>query len=430
MIGVRVRLVSRMRRLGAVLLVLATLAGGGLLRAENKKPAAPAPHMSADVLVLSNGDTLHGRLVSAAQGKITFHSDVLGDLTLSLDKVKELHTGQRFAVVNDVDKLHGKRAAKQVPLGTLEIANQRVIVHPENGAAEAVIPVKNARYIMDEATLNKEEHRRQGFLDGWNGTATAGATLVTATQNQYTMSGAVGLVRVDPVRSWLHPNPRNRTSLDFNGSFGKITQPAYTIPANSTTTPPTPATYVAAVSTKTALYHADAERDEYFSPRIYALAQTAFDYNFSQSLALQQIYGGGIGWTAIKKPREELDLKATAQYESQQFLQSPVTAANPTPAPASPNMNLVGSTFSANYVHHMKMLTYTQGLSFIPSYNQLHAYSANETNTVAFPAYKNLSFTMGTLDSYLNDTPVSEPPTKPNSFQFTMGLSYSIKAKR
>ena len=33
------------------------------------------------------------------------------------------------------------------------------------------------------------------------------------------------------------------------------------------------------------------------------------------------------------------------------------------------------------------------------------AYSVNETNTLGFPAYKNLGFTIGTLDSYLNDPP-------------------------
>ena len=46
-----------------------------------------------------------------------------------------------------------------------------------------------------------------------------------------------------------------------------------------------------------------------------------------------------------------------------------------------------------------------------------------------FPAYKNLSFSVGTLDSFLNDPPVSLPPTKTNSFQFTMGLTYAIKSK-
>jgi hypothetical protein len=33
------------------------------------------------------------------------------------------------------------------------------------------------------------------------------------------------------------------------------------------------------------------------------------------------------------------------------------------------------------------------------------------------------------MDSYLNDPPVSLPPTKRNSFQFTMGLTYAIKSK-
>jgi hypothetical protein len=71
----------------------------------------------------------------------------------------------------------------------------------------------------------------------------------------------------------------------------------------------------------------------------------------------------------------------------------------------------------------------TQGLAFIPAYNNSAAYSANETDTFAVPAYKNLSFSLGTMDSYLNDPPVSLPPTKKNSFQFTMGLTYAIKSK-
>jgi hypothetical protein len=86
-----------------------------------------------------------------------------------------------------------------------------------------------------------------------------------------------------------------------------------------------------------------------------------------------------------------------------------------------------------NYILHLKLLTYTQAVSFIPAYNNLKAYSATETDTVTFPAYKNFSFTLGSLDSYLNNAPFvgtsSTPPTKPNSFQFTMGLTYAFKSK-
>ncbi len=390
--------------------------------AAQSKPPAPA-NPAPDVLVLGNGDTLHGKFVSETAGKVTFHSDPLGDISVPWDKIKELHATETFGVLNSTVKLRGKQSAGQIPVGTLDVANKAVTVHPANAAAGAPIPVADAQYIMDEASLNKQVYHQPGFFSGWSGPATAGATLVTATENQYTFSGAANLVRVVPAVNWL--NPRDRTSIGFSGSSGKITEPGYTIPASGTT----PATTVAAVTEKTAIYHAGAERDEYFSPRFFALGQAAFDHNYSQNLALQQIYGGGIGFVAIKTPKQELDVKATVQYEVQQFLGTPATAANPTPPPPSPSVNLVGSTFSANYTRHMKLFTYTQSLAFIPSYNDSRAYSATETDTFAFPAYRNLSFTLGTLDSYLNDTPVSEPPTKPNSFQFTMGLTYAIKSK-
>jgi len=367
----------------------------------------PAP--DPDVLVLSNGDTLHGKFVSAIQGTLTFHSDPLGDLSISWDKVKELHTTQKFAIVEKNVKLRGRKSSGAIPAGTLDVADNAVTVKPEQGEAHAPVPVKDAAYIMDAATLDKQLNHEPSFLHGWNGAATAGATLITATQNQYTVSGGIGLVRAIPIVTWL--NPRNRTSMDFTGSFGKITQPGYTDPGP-------PATFVPGVTTKSAIYHADAERDEYFSPRLFALVQTAFDHNFSQDLDLQQIYGGGLGWTVLKTPKQEGDLKATVQYEKQSFISGSTT----TP-------NLIGSTFGTNYLLKTKLVSYTQGLSFIPAYNDERAYSAAETNAFAFPAYKNLSFSVGTIDTYLNDPPVSLPPTKRNSFQFTMGLTYAIKSK-
>lgn len=389
------------------LTLVAALCTGILCTAQSSPTPKPAANPEPDVLVLSNGDTLHGKFVSEVAGKVTFHSDPLGDVSLDWDKIKELHTNQNFAVLDGTVKNRGKKAARQIPVGTIEVANQTVTVHPENAAPEPPIPVKNAQFIMDAPTLDKQLNHQPGFFSGWNGAATAGATLVTATQNQYTVSGGIGLVRVVPTVNWL--NPRDRTSADFTGSYGKITQPAYT--SGGTTVP--------AVVTKSAIYHAGAERDEYFSPRFFALAQTAFDHNFGQNLNLQQIYGGGFGWTVLKTPKQEADLKGTIQYEKQQFITGG----------SSGNQNLIGSTFAATYLLHLKLFTYMQGVAYIPAYNNTHAYSTNETNTFTFPAYKRLSFSLGTMDSYLNDPPASLPPTKRNSFQFTMGLTYAIKSR-
>jgi len=374
--------------------------------------AAQAAAATPDVLVLSNGDTLHGTFVNVMGGKVTFHSDPLGDVTLDWDKIKELHTAGSFAVIDKNVRIRGKKSSRSIPTGTVEVTNKSLSLHTENPPAPPPIPVGDAAFVMDKATLDKQLFHHPGFFSGWNGAATAGAAIVTATQNQYTFSGGVGLVRVVPTASWL--NPRDRTSIGFTGSYGKITQPSYTIPGTGTTPP----TFVPEVVTKSALYHADAERDEFLSPRFFALGQIAFDHNFAQDLDLQQIYGGGFGFTVLKTPSQEADLKATIQYEKQQFISS-----------SSSNLNLIGSTVSLSYILHRKFVTYTQGLAYIPAFNDPHAYSVNETNTLAFPAYKNFAFSLGTLDSYLNNTPLAEPPTKHNSFQFTMGLTYAIKSK-
>ncbi len=76
-----------------LLIVTAVVAAALTCGAQSKTVPDPAP----DVVVLSNGDTLHGKFVSAIGGKVTFHSDPLGDIALTWDKIKELHTGQKVA---------------------------------------------------------------------------------------------------------------------------------------------------------------------------------------------------------------------------------------------------------------------------------------------------------------------------------------------
>ena len=35
------------------------------------------------------------------------------------------------------------------------------------------------------------------------------------------------------------------------------------------------------------------------------LVQIAYDHNYAQNLQLQQIYGGGIGWTFLKTEKQD-----------------------------------------------------------------------------------------------------------------------------
>jgi len=362
-----------------------------------------------DVIVFTNGDQLSGKFVNAIGDKVTFHSDIVGDITVEWSKVKELHTGLKVAVIEKSVEIKHHQIPASVPIGTASVADQQITIQSATNATIAPIPIKNAQFVVDETTLNKQLRGEPGFFTAWNGGATFGLTLVQATQNQYSFNGAVALARVVPTASWL--DPRNRTTIDYSQSYGKITDPAYT-DANGN--------FVPSSYSKSSIYHADAERDQYVSPRFYFLGQVSFDHNYSQSLDLQQIYGGGIGYTVIKTPKQELDVKATVQYERQAFFN---TLTNE-------NQDLIGSTFGGYYTLHLpKSIIFAQQLLYIPAWNNTRAYSVAETDSLTFPAYKNLGFTVGTLDTYLNNVPFTFPPTKRNSFQFTAGVTYAIKSK-
>ncbi len=369
--------------------------------------AKKAPPPPPDVIIFSNGDQLSGTFVREVGGSIAFHSDIVGDINVPWDKIKELRTKTKLAVLDKSVTPQRHKLPPNVPQGTITVEDSLITVHPDNGVMIEPIPVKNAKFIVDEKTMTKELIGKPGFLEGWNGAATAGATIVEATQKQYTFNGAINLVRVVPTVGWL--NPSNRTTIDFTGSYGKITQPAYV----------SEGVFYPETDTKSAIYHADAERDEYFSPRLYALAQTSFDHNYSQGLDLQQIYGGGIGWTIVKRPKEQLDVKATIQYEKQTFIN----------ASSGVNQDLIGSTFAGVYVLHLpRSIIFNQQVAYIPAYNNSAAYSATESDNLLFPMYKKLSFTVGTIDSYLNNPPPAVPPTLRNSFQFTFGATYTFKS--
>ncbi len=367
-----------------------------------------------DVLVFTNGDRLQGKFLHAVAGKIEFHSDMLGNITVPWSKVKELHTASKLAVLlGSVAVRHGK-LPKQVPIGTLSLSHSMITVHQALPAAVVQIPVKRAQYVLDELTLEKELRNHPNILQAWNGTITGGATVVEATQQEYTFTGGISMQRTVPTVSWL--NTRVRTTFDLTGSYGKIKQPGYV--ATSGTPPVT--TFVPTTETKSAIYHADAEQDDYFSSRFYALVQTALDHNFAQNLGLQQSYGAGVGWTAIKRASQEFDLKVALQYQGQNFI-------NATPGQ---NRSLAGSNLAM--VYQLKLphnMNFSQNLSYNPAFNTPKAYSGSETNQVTIPFFKNLSFSMGTIDGYLNAPPASLPPTKRNSFQLTTGLSYTIKSK-
>jgi Protein of unknown function, DUF481 len=354
-----------------------------------------------DVIVFTNGDQLSGKLVREVAGSVVFHSDMAGDITVTWDKIKSLHTGQQFAVIEEGQHVTRKTADADIAHGNIQVEDNSVKVTPAAGATSKDIPVKNAQYLIDEATYNKELRGNPGFFSGWTGGLTAGATVVEATQNSRGFTGSAALVRAIPTVDWL--DPRNRTLVDFTGAYGEVTQPGTS-------------------TLKSNIIHGDIEHDWYVSPRFYFLVDAAFDHNFSQGLNIQQLYGAGAGYTFVKTPKQELDLKFDIHFERQQYFRTPNIVPIP---PLTPSKNLIGADFGDSYMYKLPHgLVFNQTAVITPAFNNTNAYSAVATAALLFPVYKRLGFTVGSLDNFLNDPAAG---SKKNSFQFTGGVTYTLK---
>jgi hypothetical protein len=399
--------VRRPTLLLVTLLLLAPLAQGQKMPA---KPAEPPP--TPDILVFTNGDQLTGKLESAAGGSVVFASDMAGSLTVSFDKIKEIRSGSKSAEFAVLKKGVPVNKNTPAPEGTVTLANGNVLVHRGLPAANtdstvgpASVPVKEVSYIVAKQEFDHQVAGKHGFKEGWNGTLTGGATLVRSTTSATTLTGALSLIRALPTVSWLPA--RNRTTLNIVETYGKNTSPG----AIPQTVPPTPS-----VTTLSSIFHADSERDEYFTARFYALADVAFDHNYAQGLSFQQIYGGGVGWTPIKTGKQQLDVKADLHYQEQQFDTSLVD---------TPSMNIIGSTIFEGYRRTLpRKMIFTETANILPAFNNSNAYSANVTAAVAIPVFKRLSASVSTTDNYLNDP---SPGYNKNSYQFVTGVTYALK---
>ncbi len=350
------------------------------------QPAAPAKP-EADVLLFTDGERLTGHFVKSSGSSLTFKSDVLGEITVDWSKVRELQSSAKVAVIPKGLRLRKKEDASTVAQGTLSVQDQQVNL---TGVQLRTIPVAESGQIVDQGAFQNALSHQPGLFQDWKGAITIGAAVVNATQDSESFTGAVSLVRAIPTESWLEP--RNRTSLNLSAAYGEVTQPS------------TP-------SIKTAIFHGDAERDQYFSPRLYVFGQGAFDHNYSQGLDLQQTYSGGIGLTIFQRANETLDIKTSLSYIREQFN-------------GQPDQDLIGSIFAEAFNRKFKHgLTLDQHLTLLPTWNNTNAYSGAFNALLTMPVYKRISAATGFIDSYLNNPP---PAFRKNSVQLTVGLTYAL----
>ncbi len=379
-------------------LAIALCVSAPVLRAADAKTGT-------DVLTFINGDHLTGTLVSEGDGTVVFHSDMSGDVKISLDKVQSLRTTGSFAVIRSGEVLRIGKPAPQIPIGPLAVSPDMVNVSSSSG--EKTIPMKEAAYFVPADQFSSAIAREPGLLHGWTGPLTLGATLVEATQTSETFTGAIALVRTVPTVDWLRL--RDKTLFDASAAYGLTREPF--IPGVQS-----------ASSAKTSILHGDLERDQYVTSRLYYLFDASADHNIGSGLQLQQDYGAGVGATLVKTKQRLFDVKGDIHYEKQDFYAS-------TAFPRGRTLNLVGATIAESLLQKLpRSLVFTESGQIQPAFNtpanSPSAYTAQVLAALLFPVYKNLGFSLGTQDNFINNPPAGY---KKNTFQFTAGVTYSLK---
>lgn len=389
-------------RVAATALVVFPLAFTSPYAAAQDATAKPG----VDVLIFTNGDQLTGTLVSESDGTVVFHSDMTGDINVDWKNIKSLHTGGKYAVITSGQKLKVGKPAPQVPVGTLSVSNDEVSVAGVGGEVKNV-PIKDTAYLVKGDDFQKAIAHEPGFTHGWVGAVTLGAALVESTQTSQTLTGAIGLVRAQPGVDWLEP--RNKTIFDATAAYGLTSQPF--IPGVQS-----------ASSARTNILHGDIERDWYLTPRFYLLADASADHNIGSGLQVQQIYGGGAGYSIINEKTRTLDVKGDIHYQKQDFY----PAAD---FPSGQTLNLIGATIGEMYMQKLPWdMVFNETGTVLPAFNtpagQPSALSAQIIAGLVFPVYKNFGFSLNTQDNFVNNPPLGY---KKNTFLFTAGLTYTLK---
>ena len=130
-------------------------------KVEPKKPEGPK-----EILIFKNGDQITGKLLNSTGTKIKFDSEVAGEITIPLEKIKELKSDRPFAIVPKEPKGFKKRAP--VVEGIIQLQAKGIIVVPvtpekakELAAADAKAEAKPSEAKPTPATAEAKTQTAQ-----------------------------------------------------------------------------------------------------------------------------------------------------------------------------------------------------------------------------------------------------------------------------
>ena len=359
----------------------------------------------ADTVVLTNGDHLTGSVTQLDGGKLTVHTDYAGDVVIAFDKVSSVKMDKPVVLSLTVPPPPGQKKSNK----RIDIRKEEITAIDHSGKDYTVTTAKGTEEIAAAqlttvrtaaAQQAYEESLHPGWLHDW--TAVANVSFALARGNSDTTTVGTGITLVRPTRT-------DKTSLYYNEIYthdGLLDQTT----ANHTA--------------------AGARYDHNINPKLFAFGTADFATDALQYLDLRSVLGGGFGWHAIAKPKQQFDVLGGLVWTHENY--GSFNTPNPTPPPLNIFTPAETNSFAA--------------LDFGEQFTQkLGANSVFTEQAYIFPDLADTSQYRSTLNAGLStkiksflswqttvsDVYVTNPPsgTKNNDFILTTGLGFTFTRK-
>jgi putative salt-induced outer membrane protein len=342
----------------------------------------------ADQVTLKNGDRLTGSITKSDGKELVIKTDYAGDVTVKFDAIQ--------AITSAGDLNVSLKDGKTV-VGPVTTSGDNVVVATKTaGPVEAPKgSITMLRSPAEQAAYEKSLH--PGIAEGWNGGVNVGFALTRGNSESKNLNLAFLATR---------KGFRDKMILYTNSVYATNDLP--------TASPHTTANTIGG----------GARYDHDLAPRIFVFVNGDFYHDSLQSLDLRALFGGGLGWHAIKSNATTLDLLAGVNYTHESysaFVLPPIPPGTIVPAVTH---SLAGLTLGDDFMHKLgKSTVLTQTLSFYPDLSNTGEYRG----TFNLGLVTKINSWLGWQNSF-GDINVSDPPLgkKKNDLLLSTGLNFSF----
>jgi putative salt-induced outer membrane protein YdiY len=333
----------------------------------------------ADVLTLKNGDRVTGTLVTIKGGTLQLKTDKLGTISIPMAQVATYSVEKPVAVV-----IKGQ----QPVYGTLELLpSGDWQVKAANGQAQTIAAAK-PELIMPAEDYQKVE-QAPGVLEAWKGSASLGYSLQNGNQVTSTFTTNITATRERPATPIFEPH--TRTNFDFTTLLSHANEGFSTVTSRTLT--------------------ANLRVDYLFSPNNFVFVFGQLNHVSTQSLYLQQTYGGGFGRDLIKNSRTTFSVFGGPTYEQEKFFNGDFS---------NTAELLLAETLGEQFSKRLRLDHY---FHFYPDLVHGGEYRFDTSSVVSFKLTNKLLVNASVIDLYLSSVPFGN---NKNNVTLALGIGYAF----